>query len=115
MQKAQIKINDYIVPIPHPSIYPYKIPLAHEKNIHLRLLQICISTHQPTKNVFQTHGSTIKYNECDHVITQHHKQDAKALALAETILNHHSLSVIMRENKHTLILLNNFMQHIFHQ
>ena len=29
VQKAQIKSYNYIVSIPRPSIYPFRIPLAH--------------------------------------------------------------------------------------
>ena len=44
-QKSQIKIDNYIAPIPHPSIYPTRIPLAQENlytstpstNLHLHL------------------------------------------------------------------------------
>ena len=31
VQKTQTKIGSYIEPIPHPSMYPFRIPLAYEK------------------------------------------------------------------------------------
>ena len=35
VQKIQIKIDNYTAPIPHPSMYPFKIPLAHEKKLSM--------------------------------------------------------------------------------
>ena len=29
VHKTQIKMDNYITPIPHPNIYPSRIPLAH--------------------------------------------------------------------------------------
>ena len=48
---------------------------------------------------FKHMDQLIKHNECNHVITQQHKQYAKDLALVETIPNHPSLSVLIQEKQ----------------
>ena len=39
----------------------------------------------------------VKHNSCDHAITQHYKQDAKDLALVETIPNYPLILIVIQE------------------
>ena len=114
VQKPQIQIDNYIATVPHPSIYPSRITIAHETSYSSTPSSKSSSPRiNLLKMAFKHTYRLIEHNECDHVITQQHNQDANALALVETIPNHSSLSVIIRKNKHTLILLNIFMHHVF--
>ena len=113
MQKTQIKIDKYIATIPHPSI-PSRIPISHETSYSFTPFSTSSSPRiNLPKIAFKQIDQLIEHNECDHIITQKRKQEKNTLAPGETIPNHPSLLVIIRNNKHTLMLLNIFMHHIF--
>ena len=99
-KKTQIKIDNYITPIPHPSIYPSRIFLAYEQ-VYSSIFSK--SSSSPRINLltmaFKHMDQIIDHNECNHVITQQHNQGTKALVLIETIPNHPSLSLIIWENQ----------------